>query len=176
MKTIELGENRLLEFIIIMNIGFDIDADCGLMKLEAVPELILKDLSVTIEKAAGALAEIAKVHKVACTIDVGCKVGMEYIPTEHKVLRTANTKVSCNVWYNDIPNSWGSVLNNAPTRIRWFQGKRQIMGSYLDSVRMKYLLYPDQPDKARAYWNLDGMLKNAFDIEKMSSRVRTRLI
>lgn len=27
-----------------MNIGFDIGADCGLMKLEAVPELILSDL------------------------------------------------------------------------------------------------------------------------------------
>lgn len=152
-----------------MNIGFDIDADCGLMKLEAVPELILNDLFVTIEKAAGALAEMAKAHKVACTIEVGCKVGMEYIPTEHKVLRTANTKVSCSVWYNDIPN-WGSFLDTAPARSRW------IKGSYLDSVRMKYMLYPDQPDKARAYWNLDGMLKNAFDIEKMSSRVRTRLI
>lgn len=159
-----------------MNIDFDIDADCGLMKLEDVPELILNDLSVTIEKAAGAMVEVAKIHKVACTIVVGCKVGMEYIPIENKVHRIANTKVTCRVWYNDIPNSWGPVLKTAPTTIRWFQGKRQNMGSFLDSVRMKYLLYPDQPDKARAYRNLDSMLKNAFDIEKMSSEVRIRLI
>lgn len=157
-----------------MNIGFDIDADCGLMKLEAVPELILKDLSVTIEKAAGAMVEVAKIHKVACTIDVRCKVGMEYIPIENKMYRTANTKVSCRVWYNGTPNSWGPVLKTEPTTFSWFRGKRQIIVSYLDSVRMKYLLYPDQPDKARAYWNLDSMLKNAFDIEKMSSEVRIR--